>query len=142
MFVLLWCMIPQTSPVQKARQMWMCTLPAALEVEQHSLIGGEAVMDPTVVEAFKTKPLEQSPEVQKKLQGFFPETWGFDYVEVVPSSSFEGSDGGMPSISPYPIGAAHEASLLDSKDQQKPGTTIQTVRTYTSPISLLSWRAS
>lgn len=86
----------QTSPVQKARQTWMCTLPAALEVEQHSLIGGEAVMDPTVAEAFKTEPLYQSPEVQKKLQGFFPETWGFDYVEVVPaSSSFEASgDGG------------------------------------------------
>ncbi|PHJ22277.1 6-phosphofructokinase, partial [Cystoisospora suis] len=85
----------RTSPVQKARQTWMCTLPAALEVEQHSLIGGEAVLDPTVAEAFKTEPLYQSPEVQKKLQGFFPETWGFDYVEVVPaSSSFEAAGDG------------------------------------------------
>ncbi|CBZ51912.1 Phosphofructokinase, related [Neospora caninum Liverpool] len=71
----------RTSPVQKARQAWTCTLPTALDAETHTLISGPALVD-KVKEAFESGPLAQSPEVQKKLEALFPATWGFEYTEV------------------------------------------------------------
>ncbi|KFG48832.1 6-phosphofructokinase, partial [Toxoplasma gondii FOU] len=73
----------RTSPVQKARQAWTCTLPAALDADTHTLVSGPP-LDAKVKEAFEAGPLAQPPEVQKKLEALFPATWGFEYTEVAP----------------------------------------------------------
>ncbi|PFH36367.1 6-phosphofructokinase [Besnoitia besnoiti] len=73
----------RTSPVQKARQSWTCTLPAALDADSHTLLTGPQ-LDASVGDAFTAGPLAQTPDVQQKLKAHFPATWGLEYTEIAP----------------------------------------------------------
>ncbi|XP_026192736.1 uncharacterized protein LOC34621637 [Cyclospora cayetanensis] len=67
----------RSSPLQRLRRAWRCTLPSALDTQQFSLVESECPVD--------HPSLCQSPELQKQLKTFFPATFGKKYVELVPS---------------------------------------------------------
>ncbi|CDI76905.1 phosphofructokinase, putative [Eimeria acervulina] len=66
----------RSSPLQRLRRAWRCTLPSALESTQLRLVEADCPVE--------HPSLRQTPEVQQQLRGFFPATFGKKYVEVVP----------------------------------------------------------
>ncbi|KAL8437325.1 hypothetical protein Efla_007593 [Eimeria flavescens] len=67
----------RSSPLQRLRRAWRCTLPSALESQQLRLVESESPLDHT--------SLCQGEDVKKQLKAFFPATFGKKYVELVPS---------------------------------------------------------
>ncbi|KAL8447327.1 hypothetical protein Emed_004431 [Eimeria media] len=67
----------RSSPLQRVRRAWQCTLPSALESQQLRLVECECPLD--------HDSLCQSEDVKQQLKAFFPATFGKKYVELVPS---------------------------------------------------------
>ncbi|KAL8441083.1 hypothetical protein Emag_007471 [Eimeria magna] len=67
----------RSSPLQRVRRAWQCTLPSALESQQLRLVECECPLD--------HDSLCQSEDVKRQLKAFFPATFGKKYVELVPS---------------------------------------------------------
>lgn len=84
----------RSSPLQRLRRAWRCTLPSALESSQLRLVESDSPLDPS--------SSSLSSDLEKKLKSFFPATFGKKYVELVP---------GMTSGVPSPREPAQEHGL-------------------------------